>query len=296
MSKSTSAIQIEANRKNAQKSIGPKTPEDKRVVAQNALKHGLFSRYLILHDEDPLEYQALLDGLNAALKPVGALEYSLVERIALALWRQRRLVRSETAAIELDRQDREIAKSVSNRLGIGAYSDEAIKENDLNGFDQEQVEWCHSVLAECEALDPAALTDLDQLKKDVPLIFEQLSSDAEDHRSIPDYLRAEWGNLRDYFDGLIRYCRTEISKVGHRPMILALAEMVRSERAILMSDEKDTLAKYQVMLDNELYKAMKALREAQEWRMKSIEAIPEANGFVSENASAEIKLPKVALT
>ncbi|MGH8646690.1 MAG: hypothetical protein ACREX4_20420, partial [Gammaproteobacteria bacterium] len=119
-------------------------------VVSNAMKHGLFATHT---DEDPTEYRALVYGLQAALNPAGALEYSLVERIAVTLWRQRRLVRSETAAIELNRQDREIAKSVSNTLGLSAYSDEAIKEDDLNGVDQEQAEWCHSVMAEYEALD-----------------------------------------------------------------------------------------------------------------------------------------------
>ncbi|MGH8579393.1 MAG: hypothetical protein ACREVK_04440, partial [Gammaproteobacteria bacterium] len=65
-------------------------------MASNAVKHGLFARQLILNDEDPTEYQALVDGLQAALSPVGTLEYALVERIAITLWRQRRLVRAET--------------------------------------------------------------------------------------------------------------------------------------------------------------------------------------------------------
>ena len=50
------------------------------------------------------------------------------------------------------------------------------------------------------------------------------------------------------------------------------------------------LSKYQIMLDNELYKALKALREAQEWRMKAIEALPETDGFVLENASGSARL------
>jgi hypothetical protein len=37
-------MQLEANRKNAEKSTGPKTPEGKQAVATNAVKHGLFAR------------------------------------------------------------------------------------------------------------------------------------------------------------------------------------------------------------------------------------------------------------
>ena len=67
MSKLTSTTQIEPNRKNAEKSTGPKTPEGKQAVASNAVTHGLFARQLILNDEDPTEYQALVDGLQDAL-------------------------------------------------------------------------------------------------------------------------------------------------------------------------------------------------------------------------------------
>ncbi len=270
MTKSTSMMQLEANRKNAEKSTGPKTPEGKLAVACNAVKHGLFARQLILSDEDPAEYQALVDGLQDALSPVGALEYALVERIAVTLWRQRRLVRAETAAIELKRQDREIAKSVSNALGLGAYSNEAIKEDDLNGVDHENLEWCRSVMAEYEALNAPALTDLDQLKKDAPLTFGQLESDAEEElQSIPDYL-ADGDGLLEYLAELNRYCCNQIARAEQQPMILAVAELVRSHRAVLSGEALDTLAKYQVMLDNDLYKALKALREAQTSRGRVI--------------------------
>ena len=60
-------------------------------------------------------------------------------------------------------------------------------------------------------------------------------------------------------------------------MVSVVAELVKSKHVILKEKLRDSLCKYQVMLDNELYKAMKALRDAQEWRMNSCVM---ADGFV----------------
>jgi hypothetical protein len=51
----------------------------------------------------------------------------------------------------------------------------------LTVVDHENLEWCRSVMAEYEALDAAALPNLDQLKKDAPLTFGQLERDAEEY-------------------------------------------------------------------------------------------------------------------
>ena len=51
---------------------------------------------------------ALAAELQAALSPVGFVELALVERIAIALWRQRRLVTAETASIYLARVPRRV--------------------------------------------------------------------------------------------------------------------------------------------------------------------------------------------
>jgi hypothetical protein len=48
----TSTRKSEANRRNALKSTGPKTPEGQAVVRFNALKHGLLSREVLLPGED----------------------------------------------------------------------------------------------------------------------------------------------------------------------------------------------------------------------------------------------------
>ena len=48
--------QRKANRQNAKKSTGPRTPEGKARSSQNALKHGLLARDAVMADEDPAEY------------------------------------------------------------------------------------------------------------------------------------------------------------------------------------------------------------------------------------------------
>lgn len=48
----SSKKKIDANQRNAQCSTGPKTPTGKRTSSRNSRKHGLFSRELLLADED----------------------------------------------------------------------------------------------------------------------------------------------------------------------------------------------------------------------------------------------------
>ena len=96
--------QLVANQNNAGLSTGPRTDTGKAVSSGNATRHGIFSAQLILQDEEPEEFQALVAALQVDLRPVGAIELTLVERIAVNIWRQRRLVQAETAKLELARQ------------------------------------------------------------------------------------------------------------------------------------------------------------------------------------------------
>jgi hypothetical protein len=97
--------QIAANRQNAQKSTGPKTPTGKAAVALNALQHGAFSQHVCLPDEDEAALIALGKKLRQHLQPVGELEVVLVDRIVTALWRLRRVVAMETSLLEEYRED-----------------------------------------------------------------------------------------------------------------------------------------------------------------------------------------------
>ena len=99
----TTKNQIEANKQNALVSTGPSTSEGKAIVAQNAVKHGIFAKDLVITTgdgkENAQEYRELLDGLILSLKPSGQMECLLVEKIAVDYWRLRRVLRFESGSI-----------------------------------------------------------------------------------------------------------------------------------------------------------------------------------------------------
>ena len=110
--------QKKANRKNAKRSTGPRTPEGKARSSQNACKHGLFARDTVLPDENPQEFLELIADLEQELQAVGGFEHRLVRHIADTEWRMRRLVRLETGALthQLDKE-RLYAQRVQAELG-----------------------------------------------------------------------------------------------------------------------------------------------------------------------------------
>ena len=63
--------QVNANRQNAKKSTGPRTPEGKRRVSQNAIKHGLSASEVVLPGEDAAEFERMRDGFVETLEPAG---------------------------------------------------------------------------------------------------------------------------------------------------------------------------------------------------------------------------------
>ena len=70
----TSLRQIESNRRNAQKSTGPKTQDGKRRASQNAVRHGLTAETVVAPLEDPADYRGLKLAVNAAYDAETAVE------------------------------------------------------------------------------------------------------------------------------------------------------------------------------------------------------------------------------
>ena len=91
--------QLLANRRNAQRSKGPVTPEGKERSRANSLKHGLTGEGIVLAEEDAAEVEQMAANLESELRPSGTMGRVLVRRIATHVVRMDRSVLQETAAL-----------------------------------------------------------------------------------------------------------------------------------------------------------------------------------------------------
>ena len=113
-----SEAQIAANRLNAQKSTGPRTPEGKAMMRRNPLRHGLSAATVVLFYESEAEFEQFRQDLASDFDPVGAEECALVEQIAILRWRLRRASRAEAALVhaEAERRRELLANRASRTL------------------------------------------------------------------------------------------------------------------------------------------------------------------------------------
>jgi hypothetical protein len=97
----TSFRQIEANRRNALKSTGPKTELGKRQSRRNAVRHGLTAETVIAALEDSEDYRGFEAAIIADYDAQTAVERELVLRLASLLWRIRRATATETDLFQI---------------------------------------------------------------------------------------------------------------------------------------------------------------------------------------------------
>ena len=265
----TSEKKTASNRRNAGKSTGPRSALGKAVVSRNARKHGLLSRNLVIDGESQEEFSELLCLLDDEFQPVGLVEHALVERVGIAIWRQRRLVRAESAEVSLNQQrfGDEQKKAVGRVLDMdfsvyndirapvdGPGEDEGELETKLAYYEEQRKFW-QSLLDEHAADEGNLLNSMPAEVREI-LLRVLLVDEMDAHLAV---LRrfGSWNNM----------FRTYIKKFES---LIALRRAPEISRLVMQSQalpsQTDLLARYQTALDNDLYKAHKALREAQVWR------------------------------
>src|SRR3984957_1201238 len=110
--------QVDANRRNAQNSTGPKTPEGKDKSRRNGLQHGLTAKTCMLEDEDPEALVDLLNEIREKFNPKDTDEDFLVERMAKARFKYNRIMPLEAAIYSLGLPVDRTPKEITEALGV----------------------------------------------------------------------------------------------------------------------------------------------------------------------------------
>jgi hypothetical protein len=98
--------QVEANRRNAQKSTGPTSVTGKATSSMNALKTGIHAKSLLLPSEKLADLEQLIDEYYSHHTPATPEARALVDDLIYAEWLKRRLRAAETQLWAHDHQER----------------------------------------------------------------------------------------------------------------------------------------------------------------------------------------------
>ena len=117
---------LEANRRNATRSTGPRTVAGKAKVARNGIKHGFFAGYEKWTPTQRRNFQEILDGLRDDFKPDGALEESCVATIAASYVRMAAMLRYENIAALKHHEEQE--RELNERIAVATPAEAAFLE------------------------------------------------------------------------------------------------------------------------------------------------------------------------
>ena len=289
MKKTISSKQLAANRRNARKSTGPKTPEGKAVAKLNALKHGILSREVVVRGwkvhESSREFDALRQRFLEQLAPIGPVEEMLVDRIVTAYWRLRRAVTAETGEITLNvdgghwqrhRPDRVVGQFVL--ASLSAMHDPAPKlEESATGLFWLRDSLCkvRAAVEKTGELTDAALEETHFAGKPNALTrrlaaLRDVALDNVDSLDETALKAKRRDQLLTAIDRLLEQYGWQERTATERE---EAEESARQAAAVLPSaDTLDKILRYETTLDRQLYRAMNELERQQ--RRRQGETVP----------------------
>lgn len=91
---------IAANRRNAARSTGPRTPEGKKISAANSTRHGLTGNFRVLPGENPDDFERLVTLYRRQFQPASDHEDFLVTQLVQARWQIERIHRLQSEAFD----------------------------------------------------------------------------------------------------------------------------------------------------------------------------------------------------
>lgn len=289
-----SRSRTKANKKNALASTGPRTVAGKARAAKNALQHGILSREVVILSgagaENQAEYAALLAALQDDLRPKGALEELLVEKLAVLTWRWRRVLRFEAGAIRADSDEPVSAESLKR---LQKLEEEVEYQAE---FERELTPENLNARKPTEDFALSLVHALDRQGVDMNGMFDLEGADFEERAwTKADLERA----LRAYAEQIgteslehaLWDVRLKMTRTLHvlRPQVVAL-RLKHERQALLASlpdgEKLEKLIKYEATLSREMERTLSQLERARALRSQPEQVLEAERG---EDGTFEVK-------
>jgi hypothetical protein len=270
--KAVSTRKIEANRRNALKSTGPKTCRGKAYSGRNAIKHGLFARQFmdfVVQGEDPEEYNELLKGLRAQYQPIGMAEELEVERAALCWWRLKRAWRYENA------MNRVALRDIGRR-------ERAEQADWCRMRDKEEVAWLQQLQSAAEQIEETGeFSEEDRqrifsIEPKFESTWKMLESTAQETLAKPPLSKLseelspqERSSLLAFFT--VKSGMSFLKQLGHWRST-SVQEIATAQHVIPNGDALDKILRYETTIERQLGRTIDRLERLQ--RRRQGEMIP----------------------
>ena len=247
----------------------------------NALKHGVLSKYTVMHWENREDYDALLSSLIDEYKPTNATEEHLVEELAGIIWRKMRLRYAEMASLQT---------ALSRNIGLEVFSSKDCAKESLlempykiENFNIKQavitsdketmneltktnnkLKCCllsEQIIAESNSYDDA-LVVLDEEDQN-EWINNWLGEDEENHeQSSDEYYTASTEDLLLYIEDLKKHYERRIYELENRSKVKHQA----LGKSFFYDKELNKYMRYESHLDKKFEKTLAMLIKLQDLR------------------------------
>ena len=263
--------QIKANQENAKKSTGPSTFEGKQRSNMNATMHGIFSKTPLLPGENQEQFKLLEEEIIKAYQPIDAMEYHLVQRIYLTCIRQIRLREAEAAKLEISMMPEVMCKSVTQIFEHN--SDKKFTAEDISELTEAHYMFAQALEKEIKESGYASLAlTIEMIKEKMPLTSRHMKDIHEEEYKLSweEFIQKP-GMLRAAISMLAKRVKIQLASTKNNHIAYTLKYKLKIVHRIPHGDDLTIFTKYQVQLDTDLYRAMKALQDYRCNKTKVIE-------------------------
>jgi hypothetical protein len=263
--------QIKANQENAKKSTGPLTEEGKKISSMNDMTHGIFSTIPLLPGENLEQFKLLEEEIIKAYQPMDAMECLLVQRVYLTCMRQIRLREAEAAKLEISMMPEVICKTVTQLFEHN--SDKRFTAEDISELTEAHYMFAQALEKEIKESGYASLAlTIEMIKEKMPLTSRHIKDIHEEEYKLSweEFIQKP-GMLRAAISMLAKRVKIQLASTKNNHIAYTLKHKLKIVHRIPQGDDMALFTKYQVQLDTDLYRAMKALQEYRNNKSKLIE-------------------------